>query len=258
MTILEQIMAAKQVEVDRLKRQTPLLELKRMTEWLPAPRSVRSVLEGPGCRIIAEVKRRSPSKGMLTGDFDPVRIASTYEKNGAAAVSVLTDKAFFAGEKGYLVDIKGRIKIPILRKDFIIDPCQIYETRLLGGDALLLIAGILEAGRLAEYLALTRELGLSALVEVHDRKDLEKALATGAGIIGINNRNLQTFVTDLQTSRDLMAYIPEDRIVVSESGICSRADIEMLMAAGVHAFLIGETLIKATNRGEMLRELLGR
>jgi len=258
MTILDQIIAVKHEEVERLKRQTPLSELKRMTAWLPPPRSFRSALEGQDCRIIAEVKKRSPSKGMLSADFDPVRIASAYEKNGAAAVSVLTDKQFFAGEKGYLIDIRGRIKIPMLRKDFIIDPCQIYETRLLGGDALLLIAGILEAGQLAEYLALTRELGMSALVEVHDREDVEKVLAAGAGIIGINNRNLQTFVTDMQTSLDLMAYIPEDRIVVSESGIRSRADIEILMTAGVRAFLIGETLIKSKNRGEMLRKLLGK
>jgi indole-3-glycerol phosphate synthase len=258
MTILERIIAAKQAEVARLKRQTPLSEWKRMTTGLPLPRNFRAAMGGRDCRIIAEVKRRSPSKGMLSRDFDPVRIASVYEENGAAAISVLTDQEFFAGEKGYLQDIREKVSLPLLRKYFIIDPCQIYETRLIGGDALLLIAGILELGQLVDYLALTKDLGLSALVEVHDREDLGKALAAGAEIIGINNRNLQTFVTDLQTSRDLISHIPEDRIVVSESGIRTRSDIETLTAAGIHAFLIGETLMKAADRGEKLRELLGK
>lgn len=257
MNILERIITAKQAEVASLKRQTPLSEWRSMTAGLPPPRNFRAAVGGRDCRIIAEVKRRSPSKGMLSRDFDPVRIASVYEKNGAAAISVLTDHEFFAGEKRHLQAIREKVSLPLLRKDFIIDPCQIYETRLIGGDALLLIAGILEMGRLVEYLALTKELGLSALVEVHNREDLDKALAAGAGIIGINNRNLQTFVTDLQTSRDLIFHIPEDRIAVSESGIRTSSDIEMLRLAGIHVFLIGETLMKAANRGEKLRELLG-
>jgi indole-3-glycerol phosphate synthase len=258
MTILEQIIAVKHAEVACLKRQTPLSEWKRMTACLPPARNFRSAIGGRDCRIIAEVKRRSPSKGVLSRDFDPARIASVYQGNGAAAVSVLTDREFFAGDKEYLIDIRGKVKLPLLRKDFIVDPCQIYETRLLGADAVLLIATILEAGQLADYLAVTQDLGLAALVEVHDREDLDKALAAGAEIIGVNNRNLKTFVTDMQTSRDLLAAIPEDRIVVSESGIRTRADIETLTAAGIHAFLVGETLMQAADRGGKLRELLGK
>jgi indole-3-glycerol phosphate synthase len=258
MTILEQIIAVKHAEVACMKRQTPLSEWKSMTECLPPARNFRSAIGGRDCRIIAEVKRCSPSKGVLSRDFDPARIAQVYQENGAAAVSVLTDREFFAGEKEYLIDIRGKVKLPLLRKDFIVDPCQIYETRLLGADAVLLIAGILETGQLADYLAVTQDLGMSALVEIHDGEDLAKALAAGAGIIGVNNRNLKTFVTDMQTSRDLIAAIPEDRIVVSESGIRTRADIETLMAAGIHAFLIGEALMQAADRGGKLRELLGK
>jgi indole-3-glycerol phosphate synthase len=258
MTILEKIVAVKHAEVASLKRQTPLSEWKRMTACLPPARNFGSAIGGRDCRIIAEVKRRSPSRGVLSRDFDPARIAQVYQENGAAAVSVLTDREFFAGDKEYLIDIRGKVKLPLLRKDFIVDPCQIYETRLLGADAVLLIAGILETGQLADYLAVAEDLGFAALVEVHDREDLAKALAAGAGIIGVNNRDLKTFVTDLKTSMDLIAAIPEDRIVVSESGIRTRADIEALTAAGIHAFLIGETLMQAEDRGGKLRELLGK
>ncbi|MBA4397931.1 MAG: indole-3-glycerol phosphate synthase TrpC [Syntrophus sp. (in: bacteria)] len=240
-----------------MKRQTPLSEWKSMTACLPPARNFRSAIGGKDCRIIAEVKRRSPSRGLLCREFDPAGIARVYQENGAAAVSVLTDREFFAGDKEHLIDIRAKVKLPLLRKDFIVDPCQIYETRLLGADAVLLIAAILETGQLGDYLAVTQDLGMSALVEVHDRQDLDKALAAGAGIIGINNRNLKTFVTDLQTSRDLIDAIPDDCIVVSESGIRTRADIETLTAAGIHAFLIGETLMQAADRGGKLRELLG-
>ena len=258
MTILEQIVAAKHAEVSGLISKTPISEWKRMTACLPPARNFRSAIGGRDCRIIAEVKRRSPSKGVLSRDFDAARIASIYQEHGAAAVSVLTDRGFFGGEKEYLVDIRGKVRMPLLRKDFIVDACQIYETRLLGADAVLLIAGVLETGQLADFLAVTEELGLAALVEVHDRQDLDKALEAGAGIIGINNRNLKTFVTDLRTSLDLAAHIPEDRIVVSESGIRTRADIETLTAAGIRAFLVGETLMQAADRGGKLRELLGK
>lgn len=258
MTILEQIVAAKHAEAACLKRQTPLSEWQRMTACLPPARNFRSAISGRDCRIIAEVKRRSPSKGLLCRDFNPARIAQVYQENGAAAVSVLTDREFFVGDKEHLIDIRAKVRLPLLRKDFIVDPCQLYETRLLGADAVLLIAGVLEAGQLADYLGVTQDLGLAALVEVHDRRDLDKALAAGAGIIGVNNRNLKTFVTDLKTSVDLIAAIPEDCIVVSESGIQTRADIETLTAAGIHAFLIGETLMQAADRGDKLRELLGK
>lgn len=258
MNILESIIAVKYEEVTELKRKTPLFAFKRMAAHLPPVRDFRAAVGGGDCRIIAEVKRRSPSKGSLSRNYDAAGIAAVYEENGAAAVSVLTDRDFFGGDKEHLIDVHARIRLPLLRKDFIIDVCQLYETRLLGADAVLLIAGILEAAQLAEYLGVAQELGLAALVEVHDREDLDKALAAGAGIIGINNRNLNSFVTDIHTSVELAASIPADRIVVSESGIRTRADIEGLTAAGIRAFLIGETLMQAEDQGGKLRELLGK
>jgi len=208
------------------------------------------------CSIIAEVKRRSPSKGRIRGDFDPLKIAALYQENGAVAVSVLTDEEFFGGHRTYLSAIREVVDIPLLRKDFIIDPYQIYETRALGGDALLLIASLLE-GQLEEYIHLAQKVGLATLVEVHTREELEKALAADAEIIGINNRDLKTFSTDLRITLELAPSIPEDRIVVSESGINTREDIETLMQAGVHSFLVGEALMRAEDIGRKLRELLG-
>jgi indole-3-glycerol phosphate synthase len=257
MNILDQIISVKQKEVDCLKRKTPLPEWRIMAACLPPARDFRSAINGRKCRIIAEIKRRSPSNGLLCRDFDPAQIASVYQQNGAAAISVLTDRQFFSGEKEYLIDIRSKVRLPLLRKDFIIDLCQIYESRLLGADAVLLIAGILEKAQLADFLYTTQALGMSALVEVHDREELDKALVAGADIIGINNRNLKTFTTDLQTSLALVSYVPAGCIVVSESGIRSRSDIEILATAGVHALLIGETLMQASDRGARLKELLG-
>ncbi len=225
---------------------------------MPPTRDFRRALGGGDCAIIAEVKRRSPSRGVLRADFDPVRIAREYERHGAAAVSVLTDETFFGGSDADLTAVKGAISLPVLRKEFIIDPWQIHETRAIGADALLLIAAILGENQLREYRELAASLGLASLVEVHDREELEKALAAGAEIIGINNRDLKTFATDIGTSLALAPLVPADRIVVSESGIRSRAEIETLMKAGVRAFLIGETLVAAPDSGAKLRELLGR
>ena len=202
------------------------------------------------------MKCASPSRGRLIADFDPVRIAGVYEQNGAAAISVLTDEKYFAGHKNYLTQIKQKVKLPLLRKDFIIDPLQIYETRAIGADAILLIVHVL-GKKLAEFILLSKELGLSPLVEVHTEEELELALAADAEIIGINNRNLDTFVTDIETSRKLRAQIPADKIVVAESGIMSRADIEFLMQANIHAFLIGEALITAPDIGKKLRAFKG-
>ncbi|MFB0505568.1 MAG: indole-3-glycerol phosphate synthase TrpC, partial [Thermodesulfobacteriota bacterium] len=210
------------------------------------------------CSIIAEVKRHSPSKGRIRQDFDPLQIAILYQENGAAAVSVLTDKEFFEGDRTYLSGIRKVVDLPLLRKDFIIDPYQIYETRILGGDALLLIARLLAKEQLREYIRLAESVGLSPLVEVHTREELDKALASGAQIIGINNRNLETFSTDLRITRDLAPCIPGDRLVVSESGINTREDIETLTKAGIHSFLVGEALMRAADIGGKLRELLNR
>jgi indole-3-glycerol phosphate synthase len=256
--ILDKIIEAKKEEVTHLKQTRPLSALKAAVCDLPLPRDFTGAISGKTCAVIAEVKRRSPSKGILREDFDPVNIASVYEEYGAAAVSVLTDHDFFGGDKNYITLIKQSVLLPLLRKDFIIDPYQIYETRYLNGDALLLIAGILEKEQLGEYIRLSESLGLSALVEVHSREELDKALAAGAGIIGINNRNLKTFTTDLNTSLEITPHIPADKITISESGIHTRKDIETLMKAGIHAFLIGETLMRSENIGKKLRELRGR
>jgi len=257
MNILDRIVEKRREDIEAQKRVLPLEELKRRIKDLPLARDFKGALQGKRCAIIAEVKRRSPSKGRLIEDFQPVRIATLYEKSGAAAISVLTEKHFFEGADQYLTDIKNAVQIPVLRKDFIIDPYQIYETRLLGGDALLLIAKLFEdALRLQELIAIASDLGLAQLVEVHDRAELEKAMAAGADLIGINNRHLETFVTDLQTTIDLKPMIPSDKTVVSESGIHAGNDIKKLMEAGVHAFLIGEALMRSDHVSETMKEFL--
>jgi len=258
LSIFEQIFEAKRADVAQLKMAIPIDELKKMVQDSPPCRDFKGALTGRECAVIAEVKFRSPSKGLLRTDLDPVIIAESYERNGAAAISVLTDQAFFGGEKSYLKSIRHAVGLPLLRKDFIIDPWQIYESKTLGADAILLIVAMLGDEQLREYLELAGMLGLAALVEVHDRQELERALAANAEIIGINNRNLKNFITDLNTSLELIASIPGDRVVVTESGIRSRYDIRRMMSAGISAFLIGETLMTAPDIGEKLRELLGK
>jgi len=254
--ILDEIIKVKRREVDCLKESTSLEALKKAVRDLPPPRNFRKAISDPECSIIAEVKRTSPSKGRIREDFDPLKIASIYEANGAAAISVLTDEEFFEGKNSYLSEIKETLSLPVLRKDFIIDPFQIYETRIIGGDAILLIAGLLEKETLRQFINLAESIGLSPLVEIHSREELDKALAAGAGIIGINNRNLKTFSTDLMPSLELAPSIPEDKIVISESGVRTREDIEALMQKGIHAFLIGEALMKVPDIGKELRGFL--
>jgi len=254
--ILDKIIETKKEEVEQLKKQTTVSTLERTIARLEPCRNFRQAISFAGCNIIAEVKCASPSRDRLVADFDPVGIAGAYEENGAAAISVLTDEKYFAGHKNYLTQIRQNVNLPLLRKDFIIDPLQIYETRAIGADAILLIVHVL-GKKLTEFILLSRELGLSPLAEVHTQEELEIALAADADIIGINNRNLDTFVTDIATSRTLKKLIPADKIVVAESGIMSRADIDFLMQANIHAFLIGEALITATNIGEKLRAFKG-
>jgi indole-3-glycerol phosphate synthase len=256
--ILDQIVAAKRREIASLKKTTPLARLQEVINDLPPTRDFRQAINHRPCAVIAEVKRSSPSKGRIREQFDPVQIASIYQEHGAQAVSILTDEQFFEGKGDYLAAIKKAISLPLLRKDFIIDAYQIYETRVLGGDALLLIASILEQRQLLEYIQLAEQLGLAPLVEVHTKAELGKALAAGAEIIGINNRDLKTFSTDLKRTLELAPMIPKGTIVVTESGISSRKDIELLMGAGVHCFLIGEALMRAADIGAKLRELLGQ
>jgi len=250
--ILDKIIETKKTEVEQLKRQTTISILEKTIAQLEPCRNFRQAISGDTCAIIAEVKCASPSRGRLIADFDPVRIAGVYEENGAAAISVLTDEKYFAGRKNYLTQIRQHVGLPILQKDFIIDPLQIYEARAIGADAVLLIVRVLME-KLAQFIAAAENVGLSALVEVHTKAELDLALAADAEIIGINNRNLDTFVTDIDTSRKLRAQIPEGKIVVAESGIMARADIECLMQANIHVFLIGEALITAPDIGKKLR-----
>jgi indole-3-glycerol phosphate synthase len=254
--ILDKIIETKKEEVAQLKKETTQAQLQKIITGLEPCRDFGKALRSTPCNIIAEIKCASPSRGRLIADFDPVGIAGIYEKNGAAAISVLTDEKYFSGHKSYLMQIRRKVKLPLLRKDFIIDPIQIYETRAIGADAILLIVRAL-GKKLSDFILLSVELGLSPLVEVHSRKELDLALDAGAEIIGINNRDLDTFVTDIATRRRLKTRIPENKIVVAESGIRGRKDIESLMQAGINAFLIGEHLIIAPDIGKKLRAFRG-
>ncbi len=224
-----------------------------------AARPVRdfvAALQGQGPRIIAEVKKASPSKGVIREDFDPVALALEYEAHGAAALSVLTEEKFFLGSLEYLSRVSRGTGLPVLRKDFILDEIQVYEARAAGADAVLLITDILTEERLEGLMDLTGKLGMTALVEVHDREGLEKAKSAGARLIGINNRDLRTFRTDMRTTEKLAPLVPAGAKIVSESGINRPEDIRRLMKSGVTAFLIGEALAREKNAGEKLRELL--
>jgi len=254
--ILDKIIETKKEEVARLKKETSQSQLQDAIAGLEPCRNFRQALSLGACNIIAEVKCASPSRGRFIADFDPVKIAGIYEKNNAAAVSVLTDEKYFSGHKNYLTQIRQKVKLPLLRKDFVIDPLQIYETRAIGADAVLLIVHVL-GQKLADFISLSKELDLSPLIEVHTQNELDLALEAGAEIIGINNRNLDTFVTDIETSRRLKGNIPKEKIVVAESGIKERKDIELLMQAGIHAFLIGEALINAPDIAGKLRHFKG-
>lgn len=258
MNILDEIVDVKMSEVAALKKDVPQYVLEKLVKDLPPTRDFRNAVGGKDCSIIAEVKRKSPSKGVLVQDFDPLRIACVYEQNGAAAVSVLTDLQFFGGDKSYLGAIKKAVNLPLLRKDFIIDPYQVYETRMIGADAILLISAILNIRQLTRLIRLSERLALYPLVEVHNQIELKKALVCGAKMIGINNRDLKSFITDVETSMDLKAMIPDDKIVVSESGIADRVTIAKMMNAGIYAFLIGESLMTAPSPGDKLKELLDR
>lgn len=254
--ILDRIIAAKKAEVRAAGTRMSPAHLEEAARATAPARDFRAALTGRHCAIIAEVKRRSPSRGVLREGIDPVRVAALYERNGAAAVSVLTNGPFFGGSIEDLRAVSRSAGIPVLRKDFIVDPLQIYEARAAAADSLLLIAGILEREQLRDFLALSRSLGMTPIVEVHGRDDLDKALEARAEIVGINNRDLRTFRTDLRRTLELAALVPKDRVVVSESGISTPDHIRMLRDAGVRALLIGEALMTAPDIGEKLRELL--
>lgn len=258
-TILDRIVADKRAELAVAKATEPFADLKRRAADAPLSRSLEQALRKPGIGLIAEVKKASPSRGLLRSDFDPETLAQTYAEAGAAAISVLTDKKHFQGSLDHLRGISGAIPDapPLLRKDFLFDEYQLYEARSAGADAVLLITAILEPALLSELIAISRSLGMDSLVEVHDEPELERALAAGAEIIGVNNRDLRTFDIDLSTTELLAPLVPAERIIVAESGIFSRDDIRHLAAWGVHAVLIGEALVTAPDPGTKIRELFG-
>ena len=257
--ILDEIAKHKAQEVARAKELVPLDELKDRALQRPDRRYFgEALLAQDGISLIAEVKKASPSAGVIREDFDAIEIARLYEDNGASAVSVLTDERFFDGSLEYLRAIRGAVHLPLLRKDFIIDPYQIYEARAAGADAVLLIVALLSDNELSSLLELAHELGMDCLVEVHTEDELRSALRSTARIIGINNRDLYSFRTDLETTFRLRELIPEERIVVSESGIKTPRDVERLRDHGVDAVLGGETLMRADDIGAAVRGLLGR
>lgn len=256
MSTLQTIVDHTAHELETRRRERPLRTLMDAPLFAEPRRDFGAALTMPGRRIIAEVKRSSPSLGRIRDDFDPVAIAAGYAAAGAAAISVLTEPRFFEGSLDYLAAIRARVEVPLLRKDFLFEPYQVYEARAAGADAFLLIAAILRTEVIRELVALGREMGMTALVEVHTTEQLERALAADAEIIGINNRDLDTFVTTLETGLGLVGAVPSGRTVVIESGLKTHADLARFEAVGVRAFLIGETFMRAPDPGAALRELL--
>lgn len=254
--ILEQIVARKRERLEEAKRRLPQEQLLAELPTVIGGGRLVSALRRNAINIIAEIKRRSPSKGVIRENFDPVKIARNYSDNGASAISCLTEEDFFDGSLDHLRRVREIAPLPLLRKDFIFDEYQIYEAASAGADAVLLIAAMLDGPRLDDLLQTAYSLGLDALVEIHDREELEKALCHDVRLLGINNRNLRTFETTLDTSLRLAADLPKEITLVSESGIRTRTDIERLRDAGFHAFLIGEELMRAEDEGKALRDLL--
>ncbi len=257
-TILDDIVASKRRELDAARGRTSEQELERRLIAAPPVRDFRGALDKPGTiQVIAEVKKASPSAGVIRADFDPVAIARIYEEHGAACISVLTDEPYFQGDLSYLTRIREQVGRPLLRKDFILDRYQLLEARLAGADAVLLIAEILPGDELPRLFRMATELGLQCLVELYDRENLSRVLDCGARLVGINNRNLRTFVTKLEHTLDLIGQVPADGCLVSESGIKTRADVLRLQAAGVRAILVGESLMAAPDIGVQLDRLRG-
>jgi indole-3-glycerol phosphate synthase len=262
MSILAEIFAQKQLEVAASKQAQPLQQLIKQLEIVLPPMDFVASLRGdPAPALIAEVKCASPSKGRFINDFDPLRLAETYRRSGAAAISVLTDRRYFQGDLDYLHRIADRFiaqppRLPLLRKDFIYDPYQVFEARAAGADAILLIAAYLDAGQLAQLHALCLELGMAALVEVHNRAELNKALRVGPQLLGINNRDLTDFSVRLETTLELLAEVPADVCLVSESGLRTPGDVDRLRQAGVNAMLIGEALVTAPDIQAAIQDLI--
>ena len=266
MNILEEIAQKRKIAIEKKKEKRPLEIVKKEAELL-AEKELKEQgrfsfpfeqkLSGEGIHFICEVKKASPSKGLIAEDFPYFTIAKDYEAAGASAISVLTEPEYFLGKDDYLQEIAAAVQIPVLRKDFTIDAYQIYEAKLLGASAVLLICTLLNDDKLKEFFEVADSLGLSALVEAHDEEEVQRAVKAGARIIGVNNRDLKTFIVDINNSLRLRQQVPKETLFVSESGIKTAEDIERLRANGTNAVLIGETLMRSDDKGKMLRELAG-
>ncbi|HLU24870.1 MAG TPA: indole-3-glycerol phosphate synthase TrpC [Longimicrobiales bacterium] len=257
MSVLDRIVETKRAEVAALAPRAA--ELRRAAESAGQTRRFSDALRlGDRVAVIAEVKRRSPSAGWIRPDATAAEVAGWYEAAGASAISVLTDGEYFGGSLDDLMAVRSRVGVPVLRKDFVLDAVQLWEARAAGADAVLLIVRILDDAALADLLSLSRELGLSALVEVHDERELDRALEAGAEVVGVNNRDLATFRTDLAVTERLAARVPADRILVAESGIRAAADVDRMGAAGADAVLVGESLMRESDPGLAARALVGR
>jgi len=257
--ILDRILARKAQAIAAAKRVQPLPALRDAARAAPPPRDFAGALRAKISRghaaVIAEIKKASPSKGLLRPDFDPAAIAASYAAHGAACLSVLTDRDFFLGAPEYLAAARSACALPVLRKDFMLDAYQVFEARALGADCILLIVAALDAARMRELESVAEELGMAVLAEVHDAAELDAALALRTPLIGINNRDLRSFETRLATTLELLPRVPAGRIVVTESGIRARADVELMQASGVHAFLVGEAFMRAPEPGVELERI---
>ncbi len=259
-TVLDRILAHKQGEIVERRRRTPLADLRSCCRERKTCRGFQAALEdrvrSGAAAVIAEIKKASPSKGIIRNPFDPEAIALSYAEGGATCLSILTDEHFFQGSDHYLTDVRKVVSLPLLRKDFTLDAYQIYEARCLGADAILLIAAVLQDERLGEFYQLAQELTLDILVEVHNEVELSRALKLKPTLLGINNRNLHTFETRLETTLELLPEIPKEVTLVTESGIRSRADIARMREHGVNAFLVGEACMREDDPGHALRALI--
>jgi indole-3-glycerol phosphate synthase len=257
--ILQRIVAVKREEIAATRARRSLPGWRALAEARGGLRgfeaALRSRLTAGAAAVIAEVKKASPSKGVLRADFEPAAIARSYEAGGAACLSVLTDERFFQGSSAYLEQARAACTLPVLRKDFIVDEVQVHEARAMGADCVLLIAACLDDAELADLEACARGHGMDVLVEVHDAAELERALALRTRLVGVNNRNLRSFEVSLETTLDLLPRVPGDRLLVTESGILTRADVQRMRVAGVHAFLVGEAFMRAPEPGAALAEL---
>jgi indole-3-glycerol phosphate synthase len=257
--ILDKIVAVKREEIAAAKNKVPLEAMRQDAESRVLTRdfegALRRRIAAGRAAVIAEIKKASPSKGVLREDFVPADIAQSYAEHGAACLSVLTDRQFFQGRPDYLKQARASCDLPVLRKDFVVDPYQVYESRAMGADCILLIAACLDDAQMAELEQVARSLDMAVLVEVHDGAELERALKLRTPLVGINNRNLRTFEVTLETTLGLLPEVPADRLLVTESGILSKADVQRMRGAGVHAFLVGEAFMRAPEPGQALAAL---